>query len=175
MNIIVIGAGELGRLLASALSEEDHDVVVVDSDADKLARISDKFDAMTVTGSCSSVRVMKQAGAENADAVVAVSGDEAANILACQIANKLGVKHTVCRLYSEDCFSEDDGISPATYGLWRTFSSPQESAEKILAVLSNPITLESITFTHPDAAMLVVEITRSSVWSSVSTPTASAP
>ena len=38
MNIIVIGAGELGRLLASALSEEDHDVVVVDSDADKLAR-----------------------------------------------------------------------------------------------------------------------------------------
>ena len=110
MNIIVIGAGELGRLLASALSEEDHNVVVVDSDADKLARISDKFDAMTVTGSCSSVRIMKQAGAENADAVLAVSGDEAANILACQIANKLGVKHTVCRLYSNDCFSEDDGI-----------------------------------------------------------------
>ncbi len=114
MNIIVIGAGELGRLLASALSEEDHDVVVVDSDADKLARISDKFDAMTVAGSCSSVSTMKQAGAETADAVLAVSGDEAANILACQIANKLGVKHTVCRLYSNDCFSEEDGISPAT-------------------------------------------------------------
>ena len=58
MNIIVIGAGELGRLLASALSEEDHDVVVVDSDADKLARISDQFDAMTVAGSCSSVRII---------------------------------------------------------------------------------------------------------------------
>ena len=90
--------------------------------------------------------------------VLAVSGDEAANILACQIANKLGVKHTVCRLYSNDCFSEDDGISPATYGLWRTFSSPEESAEKILAVLANPITLETITFTHPDAAMIVIEI-----------------
>ncbi len=163
MNIIVIGAGELGRLLASALSEEDHDVVVVDSDADELARIADKFDAMTVAGSCSSVSTLKQAGAENADAVLAVSGDEAANILACQIANKLGVKHTVCRLYSNDCFSEDDGISPATYGLWRTFSSPEESAQKILAVLANPITLESINFTRQDAAMLVLEITRSSV------------
>ena len=61
MKIIVIGAGELGRLLASALSEEDHDVVIVDSDADELARISDKLDAMTISGSCSSVRILKQA------------------------------------------------------------------------------------------------------------------
>lgn len=163
MKIIVIGAGELGRLLASALSEEDHDVVIVDSDADEVARISDKFDAMAIEGSCSSVEILKQAGAENADALLAVSGDEASNILACQIANKLGVKHTVCRLYSNDCFSKDDGISPATFGLWRTFSSPEESAEKILTVLASPITLETISFTHPDAAMLVFEITRSSV------------
>ena len=58
MRIIVIGAGELGRLLAAALSEEDHDVVIVDSDADELARVSDKFDAMTIAGSCSSVDVL---------------------------------------------------------------------------------------------------------------------
>ena len=88
MRIIVIGAGELGRCLASALSEEDHDVIIVDSDADEVARVTDKFDAMTIEGSCSSVEILKQAGAENADALVAVSGDEAANILACQIANK---------------------------------------------------------------------------------------
>ena len=162
MKIIVIGAGELGRCLAAALSEEEHDVILVDSNADEVARVSDKFDAMTIEGSCSSVEILKQAGAESADALLAVSGDEASNILACQIANKLGVKHTVCRLYSNDCFSEEDGISPATFGLWRTFSSPEESAEKILAILASPITLESITFTHPDAAMLVVEITRAS-------------
>ena len=163
MKIIVIGAGELGRLLASALSEEGHDVVIVDSDADEVARISDKFDAMAIEGSCSSVEILKQAGVENADALLAVSGDEASNILACQIAHKLGVKHTVCRLYSNDCFSEKDGIGPDTFGLWRTFSSPEESAEKILAVLSSPITLESISFTHPEASMLVLEITRSSI------------
>ena len=44
MKIIVTGAGELGRLLASALSEEKHDIVLVDSDTDELARISDKID-----------------------------------------------------------------------------------------------------------------------------------
>lgn len=163
MKIIVMGAGELGRLLASTLSEEDHDVVIVESDAEEVARVSDKFDAMTIEGSCSSVGILKRAGAENADALLAVSGDEASNILACQIAHKLGVKHTVCRLYSNDCFSEEDGIGPETFGLWRTFSSPEESAEKILAVLTSPITLESISFTHPDAAMLVLEITRSSI------------
>ena len=163
MKIIVTGAGELGRLLASVLSEEDHDVVIVDSDADEVARISDRFDGMAIEGSCSSVEILKQAGVGNADALLAVSGDEAANILACQIANKLGVKHTICRLYSNDCFSREDGISPATFGLWRTFSSPEEAAEKILAVLASPITLESLTFSHPDAAMLVLEITRSSI------------
>ena len=163
MKIIVIGAGELGRLLASALCEENHDVVLVDSDTDELDRISGRIDGMTIAGSCSSVKILKEAGAETADALLAVSGDEAANIVACQIANKLGVKHTVCRLYSDECFSEEDAIGPATFGLWRTFSSPEESADKILAVLANPITLESITFTNPDAAMLVLEITRSSV------------
>ena len=163
MKIIVMGAGELGRLLASTLSEDDHDVVIVENDADEVARVSDKFDAMTIEGSCSSVGILKRAGAENADALLAVSGDEASNILACQIAHKLGVKHTVCRLYSNDCFSEEDGIGPETFGLWRTFSSPEESAEKILAVLSSPITLESISFTHPEASMLVLEITRSSI------------
>ena len=163
MKIIVMGAGDLGRLLASTLSEEDHDVVIVENDADEVARVSDKFDAMTIEGSCSSVEILKRAGVENADTLLAVSGDEASNILACQIAYKLGVKHTVCRLYSYDCFSEEDGISPATFGLWRTFSSPEESAEKILAVLPSAITLESISFTHPDAAMVVIEITRSSV------------
>lgn len=163
MKIIVMGAGELGRLLASTLSEENHDVVIVENDAEEVARVSDKFDAMTIEGSCSSVGILKRAGAENADALLAVSGDEASNILACQIAHKLGVKHTVCRLYSNDCFSEEDGIGPDTFGLWRTFSSPEESAEKILAVLTSPITLESISFTHPDASMLVLEITRSSI------------
>ena len=163
MKIIVMGAGELGRLLASTLSEENHDVVIVENDAEEVARVSDQFDAMTIEGSCSSVEILKRAGAENADALLAVSGDEASNILACQIAHKLGVKHTVCRLYSNDCFSEKDGIGPETFGLWRTFSSPEESAEKILAVLASPITLESISFTHPEASMLVLEITRSSI------------
>ena len=162
MKIIVMGAGELGRLLASTLSEEDHDVVIVENDADEVARVSDKFDAMTIEGSCSSVEILKRAGVENADALLAVSGDEAANILACQLAHKLGVKHTVCRLYGNECFSEEDGIGPDTFGLWRTFSSPEESAEKILAVLSSPVTLETISFTHPDAAMLKLGIMRSS-------------
>ena len=64
MKIIVIGAGELGRCLASALSEEDHDVIIVDSDADEIARVTDKFDAMTIEGSCSSVEILKQTGSK---------------------------------------------------------------------------------------------------------------
>lgn len=163
MKVIIVGAGELGRLLAYTLCAENHDVVIVDSSLDGLERLTDKLDIMTVEGSCASVATLKSAGAESADVLLAVSGDEAANILSCQIASKLGVRHTLCRLYSSDAFSEKDGITPDSFGIWRTFSPPEECVRKILDVFDNEIILEKIRFSSPDALMAIFEITPSSL------------
>ena len=108
MRIIIAGAGELGRLLASTLSNAAHDVTIIDSDADMLEHINDNLDIKVVEGSCISINTLKDAGIKTADALLAVSGDEAANILCCQLASKMGVLKTVCRLSSPDRFSEDD-------------------------------------------------------------------
>jgi len=163
MKIIIIGAGELGQLLASTLCAEGHDVVVVDNSSENFEHLKEKLDLMVIEGSCSDVSTLKQAGVAHADAILAVSGDEAANIIACKIASKFGVKKTICRFYSLDCFSPEDGITPEFFDIWRAFSPPEQCVRKVCDILENPICLEKIQFTNPNALMEVISITPSSM------------
>ena len=162
MKFIIIGAGELGRMIAATLCKRNHDVVLIDSSGENLNGITDKLDVMVVEGSCASISTLKRAGVENADALIAVSGDEASNVLACRIASLLGVKKTICRLYESDCFSGEDGITVEMFGIWKAFSTPGESVRKIRDILSNNIIQERISFSHADAQMTVFKVTTSS-------------
>lgn len=162
MKVIIVGAGELGRLLAKILSHVNHEVVVIDSSYEELERLGDQFDIMRIEGSCTSVSVLKDAGAADAQALLAVSGDEASNIIACQIASKLGIRQTICRLFKSDSISEKDGVSPESFGIWKTFSTPEVSVRKIMEILRNRAVLEHIQFGHPDACMEIVRITDAS-------------
>ena len=163
MRIIIAGAGELGRLLASTLSTADHDVTIIDADGGMLEHINDNMDIKVVEGSCVSIRTLKDAGVKNADALLAVSGDEAANILSCQLAAKLGVRKTVCRVNSPDCFSESDGVTPDKLGIWKCVSPSEECVGKIRSVLRNRLLVEKIRFSNPDAVMEVFRVTPSSL------------
>ena len=162
MKVIIVGAGELGRLLASTLLEGQHDVVLLDNSGEELERAGEKLDILTVEGSCASVAALKKAGIDSAHALLAVSGNEPANILACHIASKLGVANTICRLYDSSSFSEQDHIGPDSLGIWRTVSPAEECADMICDVLDNSILLENIRFSRPHARMALIEITRSS-------------
>ncbi len=168
MKVIIAGAGELGRLLAITLLAENHDVVVLDRASEELDRIGEKLDVMTVDGSCASISVLRKAGIETANALIAASGDEAANVLGCQLASRLGVSNTICRLYSSGMFSEADNVRPGDLGIWRTVVGPEECAEQICSILSNDILLEMIRFSRPQARMAVIEITKSSLLAGVS-------
>ena len=163
MRIIIAGAGELGRLLAFTLSTADHDVTIIDADGGMLEHINDNMDIKVVEGSCVSIRTLKDAGVKNADALLAVSGDEAANILSCQLAAKLGVRKTVCRVNSPDCFSESDGVTPDKLGIWKCVSPSEECVGKIRSVLRNRLLVEKIRFSNPDAVMEVFRVTPSSL------------
>ncbi len=162
MKIIIIGAGELGKLLAKTLCYQNHDVVVIDSDYEELDRLGDRLDVQRIEGSCTSVETLKKADVEHADALLAVSGDEASNILSCQIASRLGVPQTICRLFRSGSISEADGISSESFGIRHVFSAPESSVRKIMGILENPIVLEKIQFGHPDACMAIVQISSSS-------------
>lgn len=167
MKIIIIGAGELGHLVAEKLCAVNHDVVVVDIISEGLDRVKSSLDALFLEGKGTSVQILKEAGAENADVLLALSGDESSNVLACRIASRLGTKQTICRVYSKDMFSEADGITPEFLGIGKLFSSVEESIELISGILRNRILLEQINFSNPIARINLVKVPLNSVISGV--------
>ena len=109
MNILVIGCGKVGSQLASMLSEEGHDVSVIDRDTKNFEMLDDNFSGMTTVGVPIDQDVLKQAGIESCDAVAAVSQDDNLNIMCSQLAREIfKVPPVLARIYDparEDVFS----------------------------------------------------------------------
>ncbi|WP_163370626.1 Trk system potassium transporter TrkA [Endozoicomonas acroporae] len=89
MKIIILGAGQVGGTLAENLASEENDITVVDTDATRLRELQDKIDIRTIQGKASFPGVLKQAGADEADMLVAVTNTDEVNMVACQIAYTL--------------------------------------------------------------------------------------
>ena len=87
MKVIIIGAGEVGFHIASHLSRENKDVVVVDRNPEALRRISDNLDVQVVNGSGSSPVVLEEAGIRSAEIILAVTNSDEANLVACLAAD----------------------------------------------------------------------------------------
>jgi trk system potassium uptake protein len=101
MNILILGCSTIGATLARQLSQEQYDVTVVDNQKIKLTELQDKYDIQTVLGQPSYPETLKEADAENADIIIAVSDSDEVNMLACQIAHTLfNVKKKIARISS---------------------------------------------------------------------------
>jgi len=100
MNVIVIGAGKIGKCLISSLREENYDVVVVDIDEQRVDRVVDEQDVNGVLGNGTQCDTLKEAGVENAYLVIATTYSDEINILSCLIARKMGARHAIARVRS---------------------------------------------------------------------------
>ncbi|MEH6548571.1 MAG: Trk system potassium transporter TrkA [Pseudomonadales bacterium] len=89
MKIIILGAGQVGATLAEQLASEHNDITLVDSDADRLRELQDRLDISTVVGEASHPSVLRQAGAEDADMLVAVTSTDEINMVACRVAHTI--------------------------------------------------------------------------------------
>lgn len=89
MKIIILGAGQVGGTLAEHLAGEANDITVVDTDAERLRDLGDRLDIRTVYGRASFPTVLRQAGADDADMLVAVTNSDETNMVACQVAYTL--------------------------------------------------------------------------------------
>lgn len=98
MNIIIVGAGKLGADLAISLSNEEHNVTVVDTNSQKLTVLAENYDIQAICGSGTHIDIMKEAVTEKADLVVSTTHSDENNILVCLIAKKLGAKNTIARV-----------------------------------------------------------------------------
>lgn len=98
MKIVIVGAGKVGFIMAQMLSAENHDVVVIEQSPDRQQIIEDSLDVRVISGSGSSTSVLKAAGVQHADMLLAVTEFDELNMVACLLAKKYGTKTTLARV-----------------------------------------------------------------------------
>ncbi|NNJ94216.1 MAG: Trk system potassium transporter TrkA [Halobacteria archaeon] len=89
MKIIILGAGQVGASVASNLASEANDITVIDENGVILQELQDRLDLRTIKGHASHPDILRQAGADDADMIIAVTGDDETNMIACQVAYTL--------------------------------------------------------------------------------------
>jgi trk system potassium uptake protein TrkA len=107
MKIIILGAGAVGSSIANILSYENNDITVVDIDAQRLRDLQDRLDIKTVAGMGAHPTVLRQAGAEDADMLIAVTSSDETNMVACQVAYTLfHIPTKIARIRAVDYHAE---------------------------------------------------------------------
>ena len=107
MKIIICGAYAIGTHLARLLSRNQEEITIIDDDSDRLAKIGLDYDLLTIQGSPTNVKTLREANAGDTDLFIAVMPDENANIVCCMMAHALGSKKTVARVGDAE-YSEED-------------------------------------------------------------------
>ena len=108
MKIVIAGAGEVGTHLAKMLSRENHDIVVIEEDREKVQNIEKLYDLIAVQGICTAIQDLKEAGTKDADLFIGVTPIESRNITSCILAHKLGAKKTVARINNYEYLLEEN-------------------------------------------------------------------
>ena len=98
MKIIIAGAYAIGTYLAKLLSRNHYDITLMDTNEENLERLGRDYDLLTFEASCTSIKALREAGADTADLFIAVTPDESANLCACTMAKALGAKKTVAKV-----------------------------------------------------------------------------
>ena len=127
MKIIIAGAGEVGFELSKVLSEERHDVTVLDERVKCLQRVINNLDVLTVEGNATSPNTLVEAGVKGADMLVACTSVDEVNIIACMMAKRLGVKSAIARVRNDELSQKDAPITPSELGI-DVLIHPEESA-----------------------------------------------
>lgn len=141
MRIVIIGGGQTGAHLAEKFCEDEHDVVVIDADAARLAELDAHLDLMTVQGDGATPSALEEADIERADMVVAVTDRDDTNILACVFAHARGVGRTVARV-SSSSYSTSRHIDFRKLGVDLLVNQYDEYARDLYNVLRLPGSIE---------------------------------
>lgn len=107
MKIIIAGAGEVGSHLAEMLCRQDHEITIIDEDGDRLHKLDIYNDLLTIEGSPTSIKNLKDAGIQDADLFIAVTPHESQNITACLLATNLGAKRKIARVDNSEYLEEN--------------------------------------------------------------------
>ena len=144
MNIIIVGAGKVGLALTQQLSAENR-VTVIDENQQLIENIINIYDVMGVCGNGASYEVQKEAEAGRADLLIATASSDEINILACLVAKKLGVRHTIARIRNPE-YETQLRFMREELGLSMAINPEKATAREIARVLRFPAAMKLESF-----------------------------
>ncbi|PWM36552.1 MAG: Trk system potassium transporter TrkA [Clostridiales bacterium] len=145
MRIIIVGLGKVGLALTAMLSREGHDLVVVDCDPVVLQNTQETFDVIGADGNGAALGVLREAGAEFADLIIAVTGADEINLLSCVTAKKLGCAHTIARVRNPE-YVKQLSLLKEELGLSMVINPEDSAAREISHILQFPSFIKRESF-----------------------------
>lgn len=162
MQIIIVGCGKVGCTLAEQLSQEGHDISVIDTNEQIVEEISYNFDTMGVVGNGASYTTQMEAGIEKAQLLIAVTGSDELNLLCCLIARKAGNCKSIARVRSP-IYSKEISFIKEELGLAMIINPEYEAASEITRLLRFPSAINIDTFYKGRVELLSFTVEENSV------------
>lgn len=161
MKIIIVGTGKVGSILVEQLSSENHDIVVIDNNAEALKQVTSRHDVMGVVGNGATVEVQREAGVPKSDLLIATTNLDECNLLACLVARNLGIRHTIARVRNPEYASQMSFLRN-DLGLSMTINPEFEAAAEISRVLRYPSALKINPFARGKVEMVEIKVLENS-------------
>ena len=162
LKIIIIGCGKVGRTLVEQLSQEGHDITIIDKNRERISQLANLYDVMGLVGNGASYNIQKEAGIGNADLIIAVTGSDELNLLCCTIATQVGNCAAIARVRTPDYSQEADYLREKL-GLALIINPEYEAARDMARILYLPSSLEVTGFAHGQAELIKYAIPENSL------------
>ena len=158
MLVIIAGIGTIGTHLVASFLEKQADVIIIEQEEEKIKYIKEKFDVLVLKGSTLSHYILRSANVVNCEIFIACSSSDSMNIVACQLAKRLGASKCVARIYSEDIFPYNVAELESYLGVDWLISPSQLTGNNIVTSFfnSNYCQIESYFASRIDIAKLIV-------------------
>lgn len=158
MNIIILGAGQVGSSLARSLANEDNDITIIDTSKSALRDLREKLDVHTYQGHASHPDVLEQANVNNTDMLIAVTNSDEVNMMACQIAYSLFRTPTkIARVRATGYLQHQELFANELIPVDVLISPEQLITDHIFRLISNPGTLQVIDFADGKVRLVSVK------------------
>ena len=162
LKIIIIGCGKVGRTLVEQLSQEGHDITIIDKNRERISQLANLYDVMGLVGNGASYNIQKEAGIGNADLIIAVTGSYELNLLCCTIATQVGNCAAIARVRTPD-YSQEAEYLREKLGLALIINPEYEAARDMARILYLPSSLEVTGFAHGQAELIKYAIPENSL------------
>ncbi len=158
MKIIVAGAGAVGSHLAKMLSQENHDIVLIDPDENKLRQVGGSLDVMTRAGSATSISDLLDCGVKKADLFISVARNEETNITASILSKRLGAKKTIARIDNQEYLYVKHREHFVSMGIDYMIYPEKIASHEIVGLLHQTGSTDIVDFSGGKLSLFVVKI-----------------